>query len=213
MIRRGLTAATLAATALLPGGAGLALDGPGGPAGHTLAAPGPPVGDAAGIALARRANAYYARPARMAIEIRAPIDVGVMIIRGVLEHGRSHAAVGTFAVGPVRLRFVQTPSGFFTRLPGERCWRLDPEGIGDGAPFIAMRGSRFLAPRPIGGLVRLEVNEWDPDARARSRIAYKIDPASGRIASIIVDGEASTVRTLETAPRIPVPKPRCPDDD
>jgi hypothetical protein len=102
----------------------------------------------------------------MVIEIRAPIDVGVMIIRGVLEHGRSHAALGTFAVGPVRLRFVQTPSGFFTRLPGERCWRLDPEGIGDGAPFIAMRGSRFLAPRPIGGLVRLELNEWDPDARA-----------------------------------------------
>lgn len=142
MIRRGLTAATLAATALLPAGAGLALDGPGGPAGHTLAAPGPPVGDAAGIALARRANAYYARPARMAVEIRAPIDFGVMIIRGVLE-----------------------------------------------------------------------VNEWDPDARARSRIAYKIDPASGRIASIIVDGEASTVRTLETAPRIPVPKPRCADGD
>ena len=210
MARRTLTAAALAAAAMLPAGAALALDAPREPARQTLAAPGPPTGDAAGIALARLANGHYAKRPRMGIEMRVPAPPGVMIIRGILKRGLTDAAVITVAIGPDRAAFIESPRGNFERPSGKRCWRRSSEPPSPSQPMIVMRGSRFLEPEPIGALVRLEVNERDPQTGRRHRIAYKIDPTTGRIANIIADGLVANVRTLPAPPKVPTPKPLCP---
>ena len=213
MTSRTITAAALSAVALLPGGAALASDAPGQPARQTLAAPGPPTGDAAGIALARLANAHYAKRPVMGIEMRVPAPPGVIVVRGILRRGLTDAAVITVASGSDRATFIESPRGNFERLSGKRCWRRSSEPPTPRQPMIVVRGSRFFAPQPIGSLVRLEVNERDPASGERSRIAYKIDPATGRIATLIAGGVVANVRTLPAPPKIPAPKPLCPKGD
>jgi hypothetical protein len=199
MRQRTAIAAAVGATALLAAGATLA-----------LAAPGPPEGDPAGIALARLSNASYAKPALLGVQLHTPASsIGGSMVRLILKRGRLHAGVGVFAFGPVRFEVVKTPAGRFERLPSERCWRRSTDQEAGAPPRIEVRGSRFFAPQPIGKLVRLEVNEWNPAAGARIRTAYKIDPLTGRIASFTIDGETTNMRVLDTLPKIPRTKPMC----
>ena len=206
MTRRTLIAA-IAAAALLPAGAALAIDAPSPPVRQTLAAPGPPVGDAAGIALARLANAHYAEQPRMAIEVRVPLNPGVQIHRLVLRRGLIEATLINAAIGADRAFFIESPKGNFGRLAEDRCWYRQP-GTTPRQPMISLRGSRVFAPRAIGSLTRLEVSERDPRTGRRHRIRYEIDPATGRIATI-TQGPVATVRTLPAPPAIPVPTPLC----
>jgi hypothetical protein len=210
MTRRTLTAATIAAAALLPAGVALAsIDAPSTPAHRTLAAPGPPVGDADGIALARLANAYYAKRPVMGVELRIPTHPGIRVHRLLLKRGLIEGELVSLAIGKDRGFIVGTPAGDFERYGGERCWYRRP-GKSPRQPMITVRGSLFFAPVSIGSLARLEVSERDPRTGRHNRIQYKIDPATGRIATLAED-DVATVRTLPAPPRIPVPKPLCPE--
>ena len=204
MTRRTLAAAL--AAALLPAGAALAID-TSEPLRQTLAAPGPPVGDAAGIALARLANAFYARQPVMGVEVRIPTNRGIQIHRMVLKRGLIDSTLISVVARRDRAFFVEGPKGNFGRLGEERCWYRQP-GTTPRQPMIALRGSRVLAPAPVGSLTRLEVRERDPATGRRDRIRYRIDPATGRIVSIS-QAYVATVRTLPAPPTIPVPTPLC----
>jgi hypothetical protein len=208
MTRRTLASA-LAAAALLPAGAALATDAPSPAVRQTLAAPGPPVGDAAGIALARLANAHYAKQPVMGVEFRIPMDEGIQIYRMILKRGLIEASLISVAVGRDRAFFVESPKGNFGRLGEERCWYRQP-GVAPRQPMITLRGSRVFAPRSVGSLARLELAERDPTTGRRNRIQYKIDPTTGRIATMS-QTYVATVRTLPAPPTIPVPKPLCSD--
>ncbi len=207
MTRRTLTAAALAAASLLPAGAALALDAPSRPADRTLAVPGPPAGDAAGIALARLANAYYAKRPVMGVEFRIPVDRGVQIYRSVLRRGYIEATLVSVAAGKDRAFFVESPKGNFGRFAEDRCWYRQP-GATPRQPMITLRGSLVFAPQSIGSLSRLEVSERDPQTGRRHRIQYKIDPRTGRILTMSQD-HVATVRTLPAPPKIPVTTPLC----
>jgi hypothetical protein len=207
MTRRTKTAAALVAATLLPVGDGLALAAPSPPVRQAPAAPGPPTGDAAGIALARLANAFYAKQPRMGVELRVPLSPGVQIHRLLLRRGQIEGTFISAAIGRDRAFFVESPKGNFARLREDRCWYRQP-GSSPRQSMISLRGSRVLAPEPIGALTRLEINERDPATGRRQRIQYRIDPKTGRIATITQDLVA-TVRTLPAPPAIPVPKPLC----
>jgi hypothetical protein len=170
-----------------------------------------PAGDAAGIELARKVNAYYGTRPLMGVEMRSPLPGGgVLSMKVVLKRGTMKAMVVTAAMGKERGTSVLTPRGGFVRLPGERCWTKIAPSAGDlGAGLIAMRGARFAAPESIGALTRLEVVEKDPATRATARTVYKIDAETGRVASLVSDGVALTLRTLPRAPAVPALKPVC----
>jgi hypothetical protein len=165
---------------------------------------------AGGIELARKVNAHYAAQPTMGVEMRSAVPGGLMSMKLVLKRGRTTATVMTIAVGRERLTSVLGARGAFMRGRGERCWtRLMPGVPGASSPMIAMRGARFLAPEPIGALTRLEVVERDPETRAAVRTAYKIDAETGRLAAMVVDGIAITVKTLPRPPVVPAVKPVC----
>lgn len=206
---RRMLAAAVATAALLPAGAALAIDPPSRPVRHTHAAPGPPVGDAAGIALARLANAHYAKRPRMGIEMRVPLHPGIRIHRSVLKRGLIEATLVSAAIGADRAFFVESPKGNFGRLAEDRCWYRQP-GATPRQPMITLRGSRVFAPEPIGSLARLEISERDPQTGRRNRIRYTIDPSTGRIATM-AQAYVATVRTLPAPPKIPTPTPLCPE--
>ena len=170
----------------------------------------PPAGDAVGIELARKVKAHYAAPATLGVEMRSALPGGLMSMKLVLKRGRTTATVMAIAFGKERITSVFNPRGAFMRGRGERCWtKLMPGVPGASSPMIAMRGARFLAPEPIGELTRLEVVERDPETRAAVRTAYKIDAETGRLAAMVVDGIAITVRTLPRAPVVPEVRPVC----
>ncbi|MDX6555850.1 MAG: hypothetical protein QOD86_2045 [Miltoncostaeaceae bacterium] len=211
MTRRILTAATIAAAALLPAGAALALGASSQPVRQTLAAPGPPAGDAAGIALARLANAYYAKRPVMGVELRIPTYPGIQVHRLLLKRGLIEGALVSLAIGKDRGFIIGSPTGDFERYGGERCWYRRP-GSSPREPMITVRGSLSFAPISVGSLTRLEVSERDPKTGRHHRIQYKIDPGTGRIATIAQE-HVATVRTLPAPLKIPVPKPLCPDSE
>jgi hypothetical protein len=142
--------------------------------------------------------------------MRATVSDGVINLRFTLERGKAHRMVMTVAAGRERATFVQTHDGIFERLGGTRCWRRSGSAVpGPEGQMIELRGSRVLAPEPIGSLARLEVLVRDPATGKRTRIAYKSDPLTGRIVTMVVEGMAFNFRTLPNPPVIPSPKPRC----
>ena len=169
----------------------------------------PPTGDAAGIELAQKANAYYSAEPRMGVQMRASVQGVTAVSQITLVRGKVRAIVETAGKGKIRVITAVTPRGVFLRAPGERCWTKLATAPALEQPMINVRGSRFLAPESIGALTRLEVVERLPGSDERMRIAYKIDPATGRIATMISNGVAMNLRTLPAAPAVPSTKPVC----
>jgi hypothetical protein len=169
----------------------------------------PPTGDAAGIELAQKVNAYYSAEPRMGVASRVTVEGITVVSRMLLVRGKVRAVIGNAGFGPLRVTTAMTSRGFFMRVPGERCWTKVNSAQGPEQSMINLRGSRFLAPESIGALTRLEVVERVSGSGARMRVAYKIDPETGRIATMINDGIVANFRTLPAAPVIPSLRPVC----
>lgn len=169
----------------------------------------PPTGDAAGIELAQKVNAYYSAEPRMGVASRVTVEGITVVSRILLVRGKVRAVIGNAAFGPLRVTTAMTSRGLFMRVPGERCWTKVDSAQGPEQSLINLPGSRFLAPESIGALTRLEVVERVPGSSARMRVAYKIDPETGRIATMINDGIVANLRTLPAVPEIPSLRPVC----
>jgi hypothetical protein len=171
----------------------------------------PPAGDPAGIELAKKANRYYSAPARMGVEIRAPLEDGVMRQRFVLAHGRTQAVITSIASGDERESLLDSARGFFAREHGKRCWVRRGAGRHRGnTPLINLSGSTFFPPERIGGLTTLEVRERVRGTNRHLSVAYRIDAETGRIATQTIGGDLLVAfRTLSAPPVVPVPTPRC----
>ena len=172
----------------------------------------PPAGDPAGIALAKKVNRYYSIPARMGVEIRAPLEGGVLRQRFVLAHGRTRAVITSIASGNERESLLDSARGFFAREHGTRCWVRRGAGRHRGnTPLINLSGSTFLPPERIGALTTLGVIERVRGTTRHLSVAYRVDAATGRIATQTIGGDlVVTFRTLPAPPVVPAPTPRCP---
>jgi hypothetical protein len=173
------------------------------------AAPPPPIGDAAGIELAAKVNAYYSAKPRMGVAFRTRVGGVAVTTRMVLVRGKVGDVISVATKGKTRVTTAVTSRGVFVKGPGERCWTKLGPGSGAEEYMVPMKGSRFLAPESIGALTRLEVSLRDPASRARTRIVFKVDAATGRIATMINAGLVMNLRTLPRAPAVPGFRPVC----
>jgi hypothetical protein len=188
-------------------------------AGLALAAPAaalpPPIGDPAGIALARRVVAAYGTVPGIAVTGPFRIEgmLGPITMSAAMKTGRISRFVGTVKVGRIGFRLLGRDGRGYVRLEGTACWqRFDDPLIPAllGQPMIAIPGARIAAPRRANGLLTLHTVERHPDG-TRVPSVYRIDPATFLIVSETDLSTRTTgvVRALRRPPPVPAARPVC----
>jgi hypothetical protein len=189
----------------------------GGGAVQAPAAPAPPRGHPAGIALAKRViAAYRAVPGlRMTGTTRMQGTTARLDARARLAGGRITAIDLRMVLEGQRLRIVMRRGATHAQVPGHRCWLLLPQGefrdfqslFDHGA--INLAGGSFAAPRRVGGLLTLRAVERALGENVPT--LYRIDPATARIVSQrdLDSGDEIAVRALPRAPAIPAAAALC----
>ncbi|MDX6553954.1 MAG: hypothetical protein QOD86_149 [Miltoncostaeaceae bacterium] len=169
-----------------------------------------PSGSAAGIALAKRVNAYYLDAPRRAVAMRVPVPPGFASIQWGLVKGATEVLVARVTAAGETEITIGSHGRYFAREAGESCWRSTgaPEGL-IGGPTIVLNGSTFSTPTREGNLTRLPVQEFDPGTGETNLSIYRVDAESGRIVTARQEGLTMTVRTLATFPTLPAVSPMC----
>jgi len=164
-----------------------------------------PVGNADGIALARRVNDAYRRVPGLVLRTRRGRDVEVVTVG--LTAGRLRTTHTVAVSGGKRGEWIGLAAASYSRDPGARCWSKDDPGA-DHPPAIAVNGSRFYAPVTHGAVVRLRVLAAVPGAGGEYAV-YTIDRRTGRIVSEQTGGMTIRWQALTRAPKITAPAPVC----
>jgi hypothetical protein len=169
-------------------------------------AAGGPVGNADGIALARRVNAAYREVPGLVRTTRSGADRTEVTL--ALSGGRDRAVRTLTVTGGRRSEWIGTRTATYVREPGGPCWtRTEPATFGE--PVINLNGSRFYAPRVSGAIVRLPVLERAFGSDDTSYFVYTLDRRTGRVLALKTESSVIRYRTLTRAPLIAAPSPVC----
>jgi len=212
MTVRLLRTAAVAAACALAGAAAAGAAGAPSKAGSA-----PPTGSRAGIALARRVDAAYLPVAGLEMNGRMALGgvSGRVHMRARLANGRMTSAMADFAAGGVQFRAVIDPTGIYAWVPTRSCWARvagsdDPDVRDLVQLAINIPGGRFWAPRRQGRLIVLRTVELRSDGTPQPNL-YRIDPSTLMFVTVtdLSDHSTATVRSLQTAPPVPAPRPVC----
>jgi hypothetical protein len=165
-----------------------------------------PIGNADGIALARRVNAAYRNVPGLVRTTRRGADRTDVTI--ALSGGRDRAARTLTVSGGRRSEWIGMRAATYLREPDGPCWTRTEAAV-FGEPVINLNGSRFYAPRVSGALVRLPVLERAFRSDDTSYFVYTLDRRTGRVLALKTGSAVIRYRTLTRAPRIAAPSPVC----
>jgi hypothetical protein len=164
---------------------------------------GKPSGNPAGIALAKKVNAAYAKVP--GVSIKATGRLGQVR----LVDGRERVFSATISSAGKTVAVVGNPTGLYSQANGARCWTrsTNPKDIaGLGEKMIALQGVEFGKPvTSKDGKTKTLVAKDLLKQNGGGQVTYTIDAASSRIRS----GNTVTYTTLAKAPVMPKPDIIC----
>jgi hypothetical protein len=177
---------------------------------------GQPSGNAAGIALARKVNASYARAPGVSLKFKGAIG-GVVGAQGTgqirLVNGRESKFSFTAQVAGKALAVFGNPTGVYTKAAGAVCWTrsTNPKAIASlGDKAIPLRGVRFDKPvKAKNGTTLTLVGKDMLGQYGGGKITYTIDAKSSQVTSVSQGANSSTYATLATAPKFAEPDKIC----
>ena len=168
---------------------------------------GQPSGNAAGIALARKVNASYAKVP--GISSKATGMTGQVR----LVAGRERAFGATISAVGKTVEMVGNPTGLYSKANGAQCWTrsTNPKDIATlGDKAIPLRGVRFDKPvKAKNGATLTLVGKDMLGQYGGGTITYTINAKSFQVTSVSRGASSSTYATLATAPRFAAPDKIC----
>ncbi len=173
-------------------------------------------GDAAGIALARKVDAAYAKVPGVALKFKGGIG-GVAGAEGTgqvrLVDGKQRLFAAKVQAPGKAVELVVNPTGLYTKADGALCWTRTANAkvvaaLGDAA--IPLQGVRFDKPvRAKNGATLTLVGKDRLGQYGGGKITYTVDAKSSLLISVTQRGESSTYSALDKAPKFTAPDTIC----
>ena len=173
-------------------------------------------GNPAGIALAKKVNAAYAKVPGISIKATGKI-AGVTGAEGTgqvrLVDGKQRLFGATISAAGKTVELVGNPTGLYSKLNGAVCWTrtTNPKDIaGLGEAVIPLQGVRFGKPTTgkNGTTVTLIAKDM-LNQYGGGTMTYTIDAKSSHVTSVQGAGNSSTYATLDKTPVLPKPGKLC----
>lgn len=173
-------------------------------------------GAPAGIALARKVNASYAKVPGVSATFTGDIGgiadaKGAGQVRLVDGKQRLFSVSVTGAAGAAEV--VANPTGLYTKVTGSLCWRrtTNPKAIASlGDPAIPLAGMRFANPVTAKNGATLTLVATDLLRQyGGGKLTYTIDAKTSQLASVTQGRNSTTYAALAKAPVMPKPDKLC----
>lgn len=167
-------------------------------------------GDAAGIALAKKVNASYAKVPGVTVTSKGSIAgiadaEGTAQIRLVDGKQRTFSAKVTAAGKTVDL--VVNPTGLYSMVTGAVCWTrtTNPKAVASlGDEAVPLAGMQFEKPaKAKNGATVTMVAKDTLGQYGGGKFTYTIDAKSSQLTSVAQGGNTSTYAPLDKAPVMP----------
>lgn len=173
-------------------------------------------GAPAGIALARRVNAHYAKVPGVGADFTGTFG-GVAGATGSsqtrLVAGKARVMGGKAAVGGKSVNVVINRTGLYAKADGATCWTRTATskavaGLGD--PMIPLRGVRFAAPVKAKDGATFSLKATDLLGQYGGGVMeYTIDAKTFEVTAVAHGATKATVKSLAQAPAIGKPDKIC----
>ncbi len=174
-------------------------------------------GAPAGIALARKVNASYAKVPGVSATFTGAVG-GVADAQGAglirLVDGKQRLFSVTIQRAGGAAEVVANPTGLYTKVTGALCWTrtTNPKSIASlGDPAIPLAGMRFERPVKAknGATVTMVAHDTLRQYGGANKITYTIDAKTSQVVSAAQGANSTTYAALAKAPVLPKPDKLC----